>query len=67
MLGITKDSVPIGRVTWLSLPAGPVNVKAMEAFFLLTGTHMIFTGTAIFLDVEPERVYEIVAALSRKE
>jgi pyridoxal biosynthesis lyase PdxS len=67
MVSINRDGTPLGRVTWLSLPAGPVNTKAMEAFHILSGSHMIFTGTVIFLDVDPEKVYEIVATLSRKE
>jgi hypothetical protein len=56
-----------GRVHWYHNQFGPMNPRAREALSLLTGAHVIFTGPVIFTDVDPTRVYEIVAHLSRKE
>jgi len=56
-----------GRVVWYVNHIGPMNDRAREALAMLTGAHMIMTGHVMFLDVHPDRVYEIVAQLSRKE
>ena len=66
-LTVTRDGEPVGEVEWLVNQIGPMNERAREALAMLTGTHMIFTGDVIFANMDPEKVYEIVAVLSRKE
>ena len=56
-----------GKVEWLLDPDGPENPRAREALAMLAGIHMILTHYVLFSDVEPEKVYQIVAHLSRKE
>lgn len=56
-----------GTVHWFVNPVGQVNPRAREAFTMIMGVHLIFTGPVLFTDVDAEKVYEIVAELSRKE
>lgn len=54
-------------VDWMVNALGPVNERARRAFAMLAGVHVVFTGPVMFTDVHPDRVYQVVAELSRKE
>lgn len=54
-------------IEWMLNKVGPINERAREAFAMLCGAHMIFTGPVVFYDVAPAKVGEVVATLSRKE
>jgi len=53
-----------GRAVWLHSEVGQLNPRAHRAWVHLTGTHIQFTGSVMFLDVDETRLGEIVADLS---
>jgi hypothetical protein len=66
-LHVTQNDDHVARVEWLVNQVGPLNGRAREALVLLCGTHMIFTGTVFFLDMDVAKAMEVVATLSRKD
>lgn len=61
------DGNPEARAEWFVNSTGPVNPRAREAFEYLTGVHMLFTDSLMLWGINPERVGEMVARLSRRE
>jgi hypothetical protein len=53
-------------VAFLSDDAGRLNPRARVAFRMFTGVSMIFTGDVMFMNVEEQRMGEVVAALSMR-
>lgn len=62
-LNFERDGDPM-VVHMLHNELGPVNHRAREAFALLGGPHVIFTGTVVFNDVPEEKVYELIQRVS---
>lgn len=66
-LNLLRQNVENGTVYWCNDPTQPMNPRAREAMVMVTDAHMVFPGPVIFTGLPPEKVFEIVSALSRKD